>query len=77
MSEKEKNFEEIIKELEKIADELENGTLNLDESVEKFEKGMQLSKECNKILEDAEKRITILIKDGDDVKEEEFIPSNN
>ena len=34
---------------------------------------MKLSKQCSKLLEDAEKRITILLKDGDSVKEENFI----
>ncbi|MFR5684917.1 MAG: exodeoxyribonuclease VII small subunit [Clostridia bacterium] len=72
---KEINFEQAMKELEDIAIELEKGNLNLDESVEKFEQGMELSKKCNEILENAEKRITILLKDGEDLKEENFIPS--
>ena len=68
-----KSFEEQIEELEKIINELENGNLNLDQSVEKFEEGMKISKECNKMLESAEKRITILLNNQDDeVKEEEF-----
>ncbi|MCI9087344.1 MAG: exodeoxyribonuclease VII small subunit [Clostridia bacterium] len=66
-------FEEAIKQLENVAAELEKGDLNLDESVAKFEEGMKLSKQCSKLLEDAEKRITILLKDGDSVKEENFI----
>lgn len=66
------NFEDTIKELETIANQLEKGDLNLDESVSKFEEGMKLSKECSKILEDAEKRITILLKNDDDVTEENF-----
>ena len=43
------------------------------ESVATFEEGMKLSKQCNKLLESAEKRITILLKDGDKIKEENFI----
>lgn len=66
------NFEEAMKGLEQIAVELEKGDLNLDESVTKFEEGMKLSKACNKILEDAQKRISILIRNEDDVVEEEF-----
>lgn len=67
------NFEDTIKELETIANQLEKGDLNLDESVSKFEEGMKLSKECSKILEDAEKRITILLKsDNNDITEENF-----
>ncbi len=68
----EANFEETIKKLETIANELEKGDLNLDESVAKFEEGMKLSKACNDILENAEKRISILIKKDDDVTEENF-----
>lgn len=70
--EKEANFEETIKKLETIANELEKGDLNLDESVAKFEEGMKLSKTCNDILENAEKRISILIKKDDEVTEENF-----
>ena len=66
------NFEETIKQLETIANELEKGDLNLDESVTKFEEGMKLSKTCNDILENAEKRISILIKKDDEVMEENF-----
>ena len=71
--EKKGSFEETIKELEKIATELEKGELNLDESVKKFEEGMKLSKQCNDLLENAEKRITILLKDGEETKEESFV----
>lgn len=66
------SFEDAMKGLEQIATELEKGDLNLDQSVTKFEEGMKLSKACNKILEDAEKRISILIKNEDDVTEENF-----
>lgn len=71
--EKKGSFEETIKELEKIATELENGDLSLEDSVSKFEEGMKLSKQCNDLLENAEKRITILLKDGEETKEESFI----
>ena len=68
-----KSFEEQMENLEKIVAELENGNLNLDESVNKFEEGIKISKECNKILEDAEKKITILLQKDGEVKEENFI----
>ena len=66
------SFEDIMKKLEIIANELESGELNLDESLKKFEEGIKLSKEGNDILEKAEKKISILISDGDEVKEEDF-----
>ena len=68
---KENNFEEKMKELEDLVLELEKGELNLDDSVKKFEEGMTLSKNASKYLEEAEKKITILVKDKDDNLEEE------
>lgn len=73
MQEKKLTFEEAMKQLEIITSELEKGDLDLDKSVAKFEEGMKLSKQCSNLLEDAEKRITILLKDEDTIKEENFI----
>ena len=66
------NFEEAMKKLETIVTELEKGELNLDESVKKFEEGMKIAKQCNTILEDAEKKITILLEKDGELKEEDF-----
>jgi exodeoxyribonuclease VII small subunit len=74
MAKSEENFEELIVKLEEITNKLENDKLSLDESVKLFEEGMNISKECNEKLEDAEKRITILLKSDDEIKEENFIP---
>ena len=68
----EKTFEEMMNKLEEISQDLENGELTLDESMKKFEEGMKLSKKCSEVLENAEKKIKILIKDGEDIKEEDF-----
>ena len=70
---KEINFEDTMKELEGIVQVLEKGELNLDDSIKEFEKGMKLSKEASKYLEEAEKKITILVKDNNgELSEEEF-----
>ena len=66
------NFEESMKKLEEIVVELENGNLNLDESVSKFEEGMKIAKQCNVMLETAEKKITILLEKDGELKEEKF-----
>ena len=71
--EKDLNFEQAMSKLEEIAIELEKGELSLDESVSKFEEGMKISKQCSDLLENAEKRITILLKDGEEIKEENFV----
>lgn len=69
---KQLNFEESMESLEKIVQELEKGDLNLDDSVKKFEEGMKISKECNKFLEEAEKRITVLINENGKITEEDL-----
>ena len=69
---KELSFEEAMKKLQDVVQELEKGTLNLDGSVKKFEEGVKLSKQCNDMLENAEKKINLLIKKDNEIIEEEF-----
>ncbi len=64
-------FEDAMEKLESIAKELESDDLSLDESVKKFEEGMEISKKCKEMLDGAEKKITILLND----KEENFNPN--
>ncbi len=66
------SFENNIESLEKIITELEEGNLNLDESISKFEEGIKMSKQCNKILEEAEKKITILLEKEEKIEESDF-----
>lgn len=66
------SFEEKIKKLDKIVEELEKGEVNLDESLAKFEEGIKLSKECTKILDEAQKKITILLEKEGKLEEEKF-----
>lgn len=61
MSEAKRTFEEAMNELEEIVEKLENGELTLDQSLECFQKGIELSKYCNKRLDEVEKKITVLI----------------
>lgn len=67
-----KSFEEQMEELEEIVEELEKGELSLEDSVSKFEQGIKISKECNKTLEEAEKKIIILVKQDGEMTEENF-----
>ena len=69
--ENKKTFEESLNELEKIATDLERGDLNLEDAIKKFETGMKLSKECSEKLENAEKRINILVQNENGTLEEE------
>ena len=54
-------FEDSIKELEKIVESLEKGDCGLSESLDLFEKGIKLSKECSDMLDKAEKKVSVLI----------------
>lgn len=62
MERKKQNFEESLGELEKIVGKLERGDLSLEESLELFEKGVKLSRECQERLSAAEGRIEVLMK---------------
>ncbi len=60
-----KNFETALRKLETITDELENGELNLESSLKKFDEGVQLISFCSKQLEEAQAKVEILLqKDG-------------
>jgi exodeoxyribonuclease VII small subunit len=59
----EKKFEAALARLEEIVKELEQGDLPLEQSLKLFEEGIKLSRICNRRLEDAERRVEILLKD--------------
>lgn len=59
------NFEKSIEELENIVQQLETGELTLEESLKLFQKGVELSKNCSKMLDEAEQKVKILIKEKD------------
>jgi len=68
------NFEEAMEKLEKITQDLEEGNLPLEESLEKFEEGMRLVNFCEKKLEEMEKRIRLLVKNEGELKLEPWQP---
>lgn len=55
-----KTFEQSMSELEDIVSKLETGDITLDDSLDLFEKGIKLAKNCQKKLNDAEKKVKIL-----------------
>ena len=69
---KKDSFEDKMQQLEQVVDKKKKGDMNLDESLVKFEDGMKLAKECNKMLEDAEKKVTILLEKNGEIEEEDF-----
>ncbi len=71
-------FEDALKKLEKIVSQLEEGDISLEDSLKLFEEGIRLSRICNQKLDEAEKRVEILIK-GDDgtLKTKPFSPATH
>ena len=60
-----KAFEASLKELEHIVKQLEDGDLELEQSLKLFEDGVRLSRECRERLNNAERRIEVLMKEAD------------
>ncbi|BBD42796.1 exodeoxyribonuclease VII small subunit [Streptococcus anginosus] len=68
---KEKKFEENLADLEVIVQKLENGDVPLEEAISEFQKGMQLSKELQKTLDQAEKTLVkVMQADGTEMEME-------
>jgi len=73
----EKPFETSLAELEEIVAKLESGDLPLEKSLELFESGIKLSRECRERLTNAERRIEVLMKETDgSLTTREFTPDN-
>jgi len=71
-------FEDALDKLEKIVSKLEEGDISLEESLKLFEEGIKLSRFCSQKLEEAEKKVEILLRDKDgDRKAEPFEPLVN
>ena len=68
------NFEDAVNKLEKIVEDLESGGLNLDKSLEKFVKGVELVKFCNQELNRTEEKIEKVLKEDDEFKD--IVPFN-
>ena len=73
-----KTFEQAMKLLEQIVQDLESGDMPLEKAIKKFEEGIQLSKYCTEKLDESEKRITLLMQDssGKKVSEIPFATEN-
>ena len=56
-----KTFEQSLSALEKIVDELESGDLPLEKALKKFDEGIALSRQCSRMLDETEKKVTQLV----------------
>ena len=68
------DFETAMTELEELVTRIEAGNLSLEESLEEFEKGIALSRICQKALANAEQRVKILTDSGAADNEDDFHP---
>ncbi len=64
----EKKFEENLKELENIVNDLESGEVPLDDAIEKYTKAMELSKICSEKLKNAEETINKIVKEDGSIE---------
>jgi len=73
-----KTFEQSLKQLERIVQELEDGDLPLEKAIRKFEEGVELTKFCSQKLDETEKKISILLKNAEgQIAQKPFVPDND
>lgn len=66
------DFEASLKELEAIIESLEDGNPGLEQSLKSFEKGVKITKDCQKELEKAKQRVEIISGEGDEFTTDDF-----
>lgn len=64
-----KKFEDKIKELDTIINELENGEIDLDDSINKYTNAMKLIKECDEELKTVEEKVNKIVLENNETKE--------
>lgn len=74
MAERKLDFEEALARLEEVVKELEDGGLSLEKSLELFEEGVKLVKFCKTELDQAERKIEIVLKKDEDYNDVEIVP---
>ena len=66
------DFEKALEELEELVSSMEDGKLSLEDSLQAFEKGIKLTRECQAALKKAEQKVQVLINENGDTEELEF-----
>ncbi|HIT11612.1 MAG TPA: exodeoxyribonuclease VII small subunit [Candidatus Pelethosoma merdigallinarum] len=72
MAKQEAKFEEKLKELESIIADLENGEIDLDQSIEKYTRAMKLVKECDEKLKSVEEQVSKLVTEEGEIQDFEM-----
>lgn len=70
---KSKNFEQTLARLEEIVKKMESGNISLDESIEIYQEGITLSKQCSSMLEEAEGKVMAIVNKEQGIIEEFMI----
>ena len=74
----EEAYDAIVARLERVVSELEGGQLNLEQSIEKFAEGVRLARDASRKLDDAERRVEMLVRNADgELEAVEFDPEGN
>ena len=63
------DFEQALKNLEELVSSMEDGELTLEESLQAFEKGIKLTRECQSALKNAEQKVQLLLNENGDTEE--------
>ncbi len=71
------DFEQQLTNLESLVTSLEGGDLTLEQSLSSFEQGIKIARECQRALQVAEQRVELLMKQGDEIVSQPFVPENN
>lgn len=66
------DFEKALSELEALVAAMEKGDLSLEESLEAFESGVKLTRECQQSLRDAEQKVQLLLSENGELRTEPF-----
>ena len=68
------DFEHSLEELEQLVERMEQGGTNLDQSLTDFERGIELTRICQKALDDAEQKVQVLVRENG---QDQLIPFDN
>lgn len=73
METEEMTFEESLKTLEQLVNELENGNLDLDKALEMYERAILLRARCKKILDECDRKVQVMIETSEGVRKEDIV----
>ena len=66
------DFEQQLETLESLVESLESGDLSLEDSLKSFERGIKVARDCQQALKQAEQKVEVLMRQGDDLVSQPF-----